>query len=295
MFIQHRSGALLPAALLLLPLAANSLLAQTPANSQTPAAAKWKLVWHDEFNGQDGAPPDPAKWTVVTGGGGFGNRELESYTDRSINLRQEKGNLVIAAQRENFTGVDGIARQFTSARLQTKGHFETKYGRIEARIKIPAGQGLWPAFWMMGSDVDAVNWPQCGEIDIMENIGAEPGKVHGTLHGPLYSGANPLTGAYSLQHQQHFADSFHRFSVEWDPDVIRFYVDDVLFETQNSDNIPSFKHWAFNHPFYLLLNLAVGGDWPGSPDATTQFPATMLVDYVRVYQRAENPQTDANR
>jgi beta-glucanase (GH16 family) len=243
----------------------------------------WKLTWSDEFNGADGTPPDPAKWSIVTGGRGFGNHELEQYTDRSENVHQERGHLVITARKEAFTGTDGIAREYTSARLQTKGKFEQKYGRFEARIRIPKGQGMWPAFWLLGFDIDAVGWPACGEIDVMENVGFEPAKVHGTLHGPRYSGDSPLTGAYTLP-QGIFSDDFHTYAVEWDEHEIRFFVDSHLYETQTTDSIPGNKRWVFDHPFYLLLNLAVGGDWPKSPDATTQFPQQMVVDYVRVYQ-----------
>jgi beta-glucanase (GH16 family) len=242
------------------------------------------LVWSDEFNGPDGTPPDPEKWTVVTGGSGFGNNELEYYTDRPANIRQEKGNLVITARREAYAGPDGVSRAYTSARIQTRGLFQQKYGRMEARIKLPGGQGIWPAFWMMGNDFESVGWPVCGEIDIMENVGFEPHAVHGSLHGPGYSGGEPLTGTYRLPGNVRFSQDFHLFAVEWEPREIRFYVDDVLFETQTVDSIPPGKHWAFDHPFFLLLNVAVGGYWPGNPDAKTSFPVSMLVDYVRVYR-----------
>ncbi|MGO8756507.1 MAG: family 16 glycosylhydrolase [Terracidiphilus sp.] len=242
------------------------------------------LVWSDEFNGPNGSLPDPGKWTVVEGGSGFGNGELESYTDRPDNIHEEQGNLVITARKEAHTGPDGVARAYTSARIQTKGLFEQKYGRIEARIKLPAGQGIWPAFWMMGNDYESAGWPNCGEIDIMENVGFEPSVVHGSLHGPGYSGGQPLSGTFTLPEKARFGDGFHLFAVEWEPREIRFYVDDNLYETQSMDSIPSSKHWVFDHPFYLLLNVAVGGHWPGNPDATTSFPVSMLVDYVRVYR-----------
>ena len=145
---------------------------------------------------------------------------------------------------------------------------------------------MWPAFWMLGNNIDNVGWPTCGEIDTMENVGSEPSKVHGSLHGPQYSGANPLTGVFTLPNNQRFSDDFHIFAVEWEPAAIRFYVDDVLYETQTPASLPPSKHWVFDHPFFLLLNLAVGGYWPGNPDATTPFPNSMLVDYVRVYQRS---------
>lgn len=250
---------------------------------------KWSLVWSDEFNGPDGSMPDPTKWSIVKDGSGFGNHELEYYTDQPSNVHVEKGNLVITARKESYTGADGVQREYTSARLETAGHFQQEYGRYEARIKIPKGQGIWPAFWMLGSDIGTVGWPACGEIDIMENVGFEPSKVHGSLHGPQYSGDNPLTGAYTLPGRLAFSDDFHVFAVEWEPQVLRFYVDNILYETQTIDNIPSHKHWAFDHPFFVLLNVAVGGQWPGNPDASTSFPTSMLVDYVRVYQLKQKP------
>jgi len=244
---------------------------------------EWRLLWSDEFNGPDGSMPDPTKWRIVQDGSGFGNQELEYYTNLPANLHIEGGKLVITARKERFKGPDGIERDYTSARLETAGHFQQKYGRFEARIKLPGGQGIWPAFWMLGSDFPSAGWPACGELDIMENVGLEPGKIHGTLHGPGYSGNNPLTGAYTLPNHEAMSNDFHVFAVDWMPDAIRFYVDGHLFETQTVDSIPSSKRWVFDHPFYILLNLAVGGGWPGSPDAKTPFPATMLVDYVRVY------------
>ena len=278
--IDHPKRLLAPALLaLLLPLCG---LAQ---KSIDPAPEAWQLVWADEFNGPDGTPPDPQHWNIEQSGGGFGNNEQESYTNRLTNIHQEKGSLVITARHEEFTGPDGIKRPYTSGRLQTLKHFDFLYGRVEARIKIPAGQGLWPAFWMMGSNIESKNWPECGEIDIMENIGREPGKVHATMHGPRYSGVDALTGAYTLPNQARFADDFHRFAAEWEPGILRFYVDDQLFETQNTDNLPAVKPWVFDHPFFILLDLAVGGYWPGMPAQSTAFPAEMLVDYVRVYQR----------
>ena len=151
------------------------------------------LVWADEFSGPNGSAPDPAKWTYDLGGNGWGNDELETYTNRLQNAHIEDGNLVIQAAKEQFTGPDGVARSYTSARLKTLGRFEPTYGRMEARIKIPSGQGMWPAFWMLGANAASVGWPQCGEIDIMENIGREPSIVHGTVHGPGYSGMHGIS------------------------------------------------------------------------------------------------------
>jgi beta-glucanase (GH16 family) len=253
----------------------------TPHKYADSLTRKWTLVWRDEFDEPNGSMPDPNKWSIVRDGSGFGNQELEYYTDRPRNLHIENGHLAITAIRENYTGPDGISREYTSGKLQTAGHFEQKYGRFEARIKVPKGQGIWPAFWMLGGP--PAGWPACGEIDIMENVGFEPSKIHGTLHGPGYSGNNPLTGAYTLPNSARISDDFHVFAAEWSPDAVRFYVDDHLYETQTVDSIPSSKRWAFDHPFFILLNVAVGGAWPGNPDSATRFPATMLVDYVRVY------------
>jgi beta-glucanase (GH16 family) len=245
---------------------------------------KYVLVWSDEFSAANGSLPDSFKWVMETGGGGWGNNELESYTNRARNAHVRKGNLVITAIKETYKGADGITRQYTSARLKTLGLFEQKYGRFEARIKIPRGQGIWPAFWMLGNNIGTVDWPDCGEIDIMENIGKEPDKVHGTIHGPGYSGENGLGGTYTLPSGK-FADDFHIFAVEWEPLAIRFYVDSHLYETRTPAAVPAGKTWVFDHPFFILLNVAVGGGWPGNPDRTTVFPQRMLVDYVKVYVR----------
>ena len=174
--------------------------------------------------------------------------------------------------------------RYTSARLKTKGLFEQALGKFEARIRIPRGQGIWPAFWMLGNDIDAVGWPKSGEIDIMENIGKEPNAVHGTLHGPGYSGGSAIGGAYTLATET-FADDYHVFAVEWSPDEIRWLVDAKEYRRTSTANLPTGAAWVFNHPFFMLLNVAVGGNWPGDPDATSTFPQQMLVDYVRVYQR----------
>jgi beta-glucanase (GH16 family) len=265
-------------------------LAVFAAEGQTvsPDRAGWKLVWSDEFNGPDGSPVDPSKWVFETGGNGWGNHELEYYTERPANALQRGGNLVITVSREKYSGADGVSRDYTSARLKTEGKFWEKYGRFEARIKIPEGQGIWPAFWMLGADIGKVGWPNCGEIDIMENIGKEPTVVHGTIHGPGYSGNNGIGSPFSPPDHARFADDFHIYAVEWQPTAIRFYVDDHLYATRTPAEIPKGTTWVYNHPFFMLLNVAVGGGWPGPPDSTTPFPQTMLVDYVRVYKRSEN-------
>ncbi len=252
-------------------------------SSQTtpPPPPKYVVVWNDEFSAANGSLPDSTKWTMETGGGGWGNNELETYTNRPQNAHVQDGNLVITAAKETYTGNDGITRNYTSARIKTAGLFQQQYGRFEARIKIPQGQGMWPAFWMLGNNIGTVGWPTCGEIDIMENIGKEPDKVHGSMHGPGYSGGNSLTGTFTLTTGK-FADDFHVFAIEWEPSVVRFYVDSNLYETRTTADVPGGGTWVFAHPFFVLLNVAVGGDWPGAPDNTTVFPQTMLVDYVRV-------------
>jgi beta-glucanase (GH16 family) len=248
-----------------------------------PSSPGWKLTWADEFNGKNGAGIDPRKWSVVTGGKGFGNKELESYTDRTENLRQENGNLVIEARKEPYTGADGIARDYTSARIESRGKFETMYGRFEARIKLPAGKGMWPAFWMLGNDINTAGWPRCGEIDIMENIG-DPGRIYGTLHGAGYSGSHGIQANLDLPQGAGANSAFHVYAIEWSPGQMDLSVDGVVYATRTKQQIPAGTVWAYDHPFFLLLNLAVGGLWPGNPDTSTPFPQQMLVDYVRVYQ-----------
>lgn len=248
--------------------------------------ADWELTWSDEFNETDGSPVDTSKWTSLVGGDGWGNQELEYYTDNVANAHHQGGSLVITATRDGAADQSCWygACQFTSARLQTKGKFSQTYGRFEARLKVPFGQGLWPAFWMLGDNISDIGWPTCGEIDIMENIGREPGIVHGTLHGPGYSGGNPLTGQQSLADGAKLTDDFHVFTAEWEATAIRFYLDGALYVTQTVNDVPEGKTWVYDHPFFLLLNVAVGGAWPGEPDGSTTFPQTMQVDYVRVYK-----------
>lgn len=260
--------------------AADAVAAELPA---------WNLVWSDEFNLPDGAAPDPAKWVFARGGGGWGNNELQTYTSRTNNARIENGLLVIEARCEDFTGNDGRRRNFTSARLTTKGLAAWTYGRIEARIKIPEGPGIWPAFWMLGAAIDTNAWPACGEIDIMENIGRETNLVHGTAHGPGYAGARGLGGVSRTPAGRRFAENFHLFAVEWEEGRLRWSVDNVPYFSLTPTNLPAGAKWVFNRPQFLLLNLAVGGNWPGAPDATTQFPQRMLVDFVRVYARPHAP------
>ena len=257
----------------------------TVESSAQSSKQKWKLIWQDEFNAQDGAPVDKSKWTPEVGGHWW-NKELQYYTDRIDNAFQSNGSLVIKAIKEEFSGRDNVTRGYTSARLITKQTFSTTYGRFEARIKLPRGQGIWPAFWLLGNDIGKVGWPKCGEIDIMELIGKEPSTIHGTIHGPGYSGSKGLSSSHSLADGKQFADAFHVFAIEWEPKTIRFYCDDVLYKTVTTADLPPRTTWVYGHPFYILLNVAVGGEWPGNPDSTTSFPQVMLVDYIRVFKKS---------
>jgi beta-glucanase (GH16 family) len=260
--------------------------AQSPAAHPNPVPSHWRLVWNDEFNGGNGSAPDKSKWVIETGGNGWGNNELEYYTNRVDNVQMQDGRLIITAKSEGYSDSQGVFRAYTSARIKTQGKFSQRYGRIEARIQIPRGQGLWPAFWMLGDDIATVGWPACGEIDIMENIGKEPDTVHGTIHGPGYSGAKGIGASYKLPDGEEFAEHFHVYAVEWEPKAIRFFVDDHLYATRMPADLPAGTKWIYDHPFFLILNVAVGGNWPGDPDVHTKFPQTMLVDYVRVYEPA---------
>ena len=247
-----------------------------------PPRSGWVLTWHDEFNGPPGSAPDPTKWVLEKGGNGWGNNELEYYTGRIQNVRQDRGNLVIEAIREKYIGPDGIARNYTSARIKSQGQFSQEYGRFESRIRLPTGKGLWPAFWMLGDDFEGTGWPNCGEIDIMESFGFKPFKIFSSLHGPGYSGKNSVTRVFTFP-AGHANEDFHDFAAEWVPQVVRFFVDGELYATGTPVDLPSGARWVFDHPFFIVLNLAVGGNLPGNPDESTVFPQRMLVDYVRVY------------
>ncbi|MDQ2835509.1 MAG: glycoside hydrolase family 16 protein [Acidobacteriota bacterium] len=266
-----------PASLLLL-----FLTFALPLHAQP--ASPWHLTWSDEFDAPDNTPPDPTKWTSETGGKGNGNDELETYTARLSNARQQHGDLVITASKEDLTGSNGIPRHYTSARLNTKVHFAQDYGRFEARMKLPNGKGIWPAFWLLGDNDTSAGWPQCGEIDIIENIG-DPTKVYSTLHGPGYSGGKGISAPYALPQGESVNETFHLYAVEWAPNDIKFFFDDHLIAHRTPADLPAGAPWVYNHPFFLILNLAVGGKWPGNPDASTTFPQQMLIDYVRVYAR----------
>jgi len=242
------------------------------------------VTFSDEFTGAAGSPPDSAKWRHDIGGSGWGNNELQYYTNRTDNVAHDgAGNMVITARRNNPAGYGcwyGTC-QYTSGKLTTAATFTQTYGRLEARMTLPRGQGMWPAFWMLGSNIGQVGWPASGEIDIMENIGREPSRVHGSLHGPGYSGCCPLSGSYTLPGGQQFADAFHTFTVSWEPGVVTWYVDGIQYSRHVRADAGT-NPWPFDHPFFMIMNLAVGGNWPGSPDASTVFPQRLLIDYVRV-------------
>ncbi|MCI3224774.1 glycoside hydrolase family 16 protein [Streptomyces sp. NP-1717] len=253
------------------------------AGDPHPAAAPAAVKFADEFDGPAGSAVDGSKWQIETGDN-VNNHERQYYTSGNNNAQLDgQGNLVITARKENPGNYQcwyGTC-EYTSSRLNTSGKFDSAYGRVEARMKIPRGQGIWPAFWMLGSNMGDVGWPNSGEIDIMENVGFEPNTVHGTLHGPGYSGEGGIGAGYSLPNGEAFADDFHTFAVDWAPDSIKWSVDGQVFQTRTPADLGG-REWVFNKPFFLILNLAVGGYWPGDPDGSTVFPQQLVVDYVRV-------------
>ena len=242
--------------------------------------SRWQLIWQDEFNGNR---IDPAKWEFEVNARGGGNNEQQYYVTN--NARVQDGFLFIEARKGSYTGPEGT-REFTSSRIRTKGHGDWKYGRFEIRAKLPAGQGYWPAVWMLPTDKVYGGWPHSGEIDIMELVGHKPNEVYGTLHYANQEGNHAYRGTNITLAVGTFADSFHVFRLDWEPGAIRWYLDNKLFQTQT--NWPSGTNSypaPFNQRFHLILNLAVGGNWPGNPDTNTIFPQAMIVDYVRVYQK----------
>lgn len=256
-----------------------SIVSCNPDTNQNVDKRNWELTWSDEFDGAAGVLPDATKWTYDIGNGGWGNQELEYYTNRPENVSLDgNGNLVITAKSESFGG-----SSFTSARIKTKGLFEQAYGRFEARLKTPYGPGIWPAFWMLGANNETVGWPQCGEIDIMELKGHQPSILHGTIHGPGYSGGNAITDTYALLNNR-FDNDYHIFAVEWDTEKIDFYVDGYLYNRITKSAVATKGEWVYDHPFFLILNIAVGGNFAGFPTSETPFPQNMTIDYVRAYK-----------
>ncbi|MFI5972251.1 lectin [Streptomyces sp. NPDC051452] len=249
------------------------------AEGAAPAAAA-ATTFSDTFDGPAGAAVDGSKWNLETGDN-VNNHERQYYTSGTRNAALDgQGHLVITARKENPAGYQCWygSCQYTSARLNTSGKFNAQYGHVEARMKIPRGQGMWPAFWMLGTPV---NWPDSGEIDVMENVGFEPSTVHGTIHGPGYSGSGGIGAGYSLPNGQAFADAFHTFAVDWAPDSITWSVDGTVYQRRTPADLGG-RTWVFNKPFFLILNLAVGGYWPGDPDDSTRFPQQLVVDSVSV-------------
>lgn len=250
----------------------------TPVPSSTPAWERsgWELFWHDEF---DGTELNRQNWTFDIGGGGWGNQESQAYTDRPENVRVENGMLVIEARQEpKFVS----GREFSSARIKTQGLHAWQYGRVEARLKLPYGQGIWPAFWMLGEDLTTKGWPAAGEIDIMEFVGREPDRIYATVHAPGYYGGSGV-GSSLTTSADSLRNDFHVYAIEWEQNEIRWYFDDQQYFKLTPQDVPD--QWVFDHPFFVILNLAVGGRWPGYPDDTTVFPQFLYVDYVRVYQK----------
>ncbi len=258
--------------------------AQLTAARVTPRSLPTtRLIWSDEFSGPAGTRPDPQKWRIDTGGTGFGNRELEFYTARARNVALDgHGHLAITARREVYSG-GGYTRHYTSGKIEGQGKFSVTYGSIQARIELPAGQGLWPAFWALGTDVDSVGWPQAGEIDVMENLGQRPFTAYGSIHGPSTCTPFVFGLTTAVKAPASLSRGFHVYGVNRSPDLVQLTLDGVPYATYTPSSLSPGEQWIFNKPFFLILNLAVGGTWPGAPNASTPFPARMLVDWVRVY------------
>ncbi|CDW84395.1 glycoside hydrolase family 16 [Stylonychia lemnae] len=235
--------------------------------------ANWQLVWNDEFNGTS---IDSSKWNHDIGGNGWGNEELEYYTDRAENSYVKGGFLHIQGLKEDYNG-----SQYTSARINSLGKFSQKFGKFEIRAKLPTGQGVWPAFWMLGDNLNQVGWPTCGDIDVFEMIGKQPSVAHGSLH------AKGLDTTKEYTSQQGFADDYHTFGIEWYPSKVDFYIDGNTYFSVDKSTTQG--DWPYDrNSFFIILNLAIGGNWPGNPDETTNFPALYTIDYVRVYKYVQN-------
>ncbi|GAA3439810.1 glycoside hydrolase family 16 protein [Kutzneria kofuensis] len=264
-------------------LAAATIVPLGLSASAAPAAPTATTTFSDDFDGPAGSPADGGKWQYETGDN-VNNHELQWYTSGAANGALDgQGHLVITAKREGGHNCWYGPCEYTSARLNTAQRFTQAYGHFEARMQIPRGQGMWPAFWMLGDNIGDPNvgWPASGEIDIMENVGFEPNTVHGTIHGPGYSGSGGVGAGYSLPGGQAFADGFHTFAIDWSPNRITWSVDGNAYETRTPADING-NRWVFDHPFFIIMNLAVGGYWPGNPDGSTPFPGRLVVDYVHV-------------
>lgn len=275
-------------ALLVLGCAQNST---SPA--PTPATSQWVQVWSDEFDGAAGSPVDGTKWKHDLGDGcqngicGWGNNEKEWYTNAAENVALNgQGQLAIVARvaPPGMTCYYGPCR-YTSGKITTRGTMDAQPGRVEARIKLAPGQGLWPAFWMLGHGDPTKGWPDCGEIDVMENKGSQPRSTSSALHGPGYSGGNSFWHVETLPTGS-FTSEFHVFAVEWDANGVVFFIDGTAHFAMTKTYIEGTGAYVFNQPFYVILNMAVGGHFDGDPQSDAIFPATMLVDYVRVFRKS---------
>ncbi|WP_375771290.1 glycoside hydrolase family 16 protein [Archangium gephyra] len=261
--------------------AANRATKPDVPSSPSQPGAEWQLVWQDEFDGQAGTPPSADRWVHDVGGHGWGNEQLEFDTDRPENASLDgTGNLVITARKESYGG-----KSYTSARINSSGRFEQTYGRFEARLQLPVGRGIWPAFWLLGANIGEVGWPECGEIDIMEYRGQLPAITRGSLHGPGYSGGGNIGSDFAVSGGKLYED-FHIYALEWEPNRIRWLLDGITFFEVTPSKLPAGTRWVYDHPHFIILNVAVGGNYLGPPDSSTVFPQQMKVDYVRVYTRA---------
>ena len=270
----------------LLALGAGILPAAAQASHVSP-----ELIWSDEFAGAAGTQPDATKWAHDTGYGWGNGAELQAYTDRPQNVSLDgRGNLAITARAETYTGPGWGTASYTSGRVNTRGRFSSTYGHLEARIKVPAGQGLWPAFWLLGDDIFTTGWPGCGEIDMMEVLGHEPDVLYQSIHGPQPQADDGEYGiTQAVDFAQPLSSDFHVYGVEWGPGWISLIADGQVRRTFTPADLPATAQWVFDHPHHLVLSLAVGGEWPGAPDSTTPFPATMLIDWVRVWKGGSHP------
>jgi beta-glucanase (GH16 family) len=253
------------------------------APSDSTDTGAWTVSWSDEFEGPADSSVDENTWNfdIGNGDGGWGNQQLEYDTPYTTNVALDgEGHLQIIARQESYSGFS-----YTSGRIHTKDKVSLGYGRYEARLQMPFGTGLWPAFWLMGSDYEVVGWPSCGEVDIMEIDGAYPLQLHGTVHGPGYSGGSGVGMTYTADVP--LTSDFHIYAVEIQPEQISFWLDDTQYQVLTPEDLPSGAEWVFDGEFFVLLNLAVGGHFVDDPDFTTDFPATYLVDYVRFMESAE--------
>ncbi len=274
----------------LLPILILFITCQEPKSSEKQPVVNewdkegWTLVWNDEF---DGPALNLEKWSYEIGGHGWGNNELQYYSDDDSTAFIQDGKLVIRADLvPQGTGSSDNLRYFSSARLRTSGKGDWRYGRIEVKAKLALGQGIWPAIWMLPTDWMYGGWPESGEIDIMEHVGYDPGRVHGSIHTGSYNHKiNTQRGGSKLVDK--ISSKFYVYAIEWYEDRIDFLIDDSKYFSFQNDGKNDFNTWPFNQRFHLLINIAVGGDWPGSPDETTQFPTEMEVEYVRVYEKIQ--------